>query len=70
MRLTASKQKDKTRNKSKQKLENEYNALIKEADIAFNSQNWTVALAKYKEALLKKPGEPYPQGRISEINTK
>ncbi|MBK8925274.1 MAG: tetratricopeptide repeat protein [Crocinitomicaceae bacterium] len=53
-----------------QKLENEYNALIKEADIAFNSQNWTVALAKYKEALLKKPGEPYPQGRISEINTK
>lgn len=53
---------------AQEKLTAEYNALIKEADAAFNTQNWTVALAKYKEALLKKPGEPYPQGRITEIN--
>ncbi|MBI3133694.1 MAG: tetratricopeptide repeat protein [Bacteroidetes bacterium] len=55
---------------AQEKLTAEYNALIKEADVAFNTQNWTVALAKYKEALLKKPGEPYPQGRITEINDK
>jgi epidermal growth factor receptor substrate 15 len=53
-----------------EKLNAEYNALIKEADVAFNASNWTVALAKYKEALLKKPNEPYPQTRITEINDK
>lgn len=52
------------------KLNTEYNSLIKEADIAFNTQNYTVALAKYKEALLKKPNDAYAQGRITEINTK
>jgi tetratricopeptide (TPR) repeat protein len=52
------------------KITAEYNALIKEADVAFNSKNYTVALAKYKEALLKKPNDAYAQGRISEINTK
>jgi tetratricopeptide (TPR) repeat protein len=53
-----------------EKITAEYNALIKEADVAFNSKNYTVALAKYKEALLKKPNDAYAQGRISEINTK
>ena len=51
-------------------LEKEYAASIKAADEAYNAQNWTVALAKYKEALLKKPGEPYPTGRITDINSK
>lgn len=52
------------------KLQQEYDALIKEADAAFNTKNYTVALAKYKEALTKKPNETYPQNRIAEINTK
>lgn len=55
---------------NQEKLEAEYTALIKEADMAFNTQNWTVALAKYKEALLKKPNETHPQSRIAEINEK
>jgi epidermal growth factor receptor substrate 15 len=50
-------------------LEKEYQAAIKAADEAFNAKNYTLALAKYKEALLKKPNDPYPTGRISEINT-
>ena len=55
---------------SQQKLEQEYQALIKAADEAFYAQNYTLALAKYKEALIKKPNEPYPTSKISEINTK
>lgn len=55
---------------SQQKLEQEYQALIKAADEAFYAQNYTLALAKYKEALLKKPNDPYPSSKISEINTK
>ena len=53
-----------------EKLNQEYAALIKTADEAFNAQNFTLALAKYKEALIKKPGEVHPTNRISEINTK
>ena len=55
---------------AEEKLNAEYIALLKEADAAYNTQNWTVALVKYKEALLKKPGESYPQTRITDINTK
>ncbi len=58
---------DVIKTKEKEK-ENNYKALIKEADKVFSGKDLTTALAKYKEALSIKPNENYPQAQIAIIN--
>lgn len=49
-------------------LDAKYNALIADADKAFNAKTYEEAKAKYVEALKLKPGESIPAARISEID--
>ncbi|MBK9191630.1 MAG: hypothetical protein IPM77_09000 [Crocinitomicaceae bacterium] len=54
---------------AKQKeLEAKYAGLIKEADAAFGSQNYTVAKQKYTEALAVKAGDSYATSQIAKID--
>ena len=48
--------------------EKAYQDLIKKGDEAFNAKNYDLALATFKEALEKRPNDPYPQQKIDEIN--
>lgn len=48
--------------------EEEYNRLIRQADQAFSSEEYQVALDKYKNALEIIPGKQHPKTRISRIN--
>jgi tetratricopeptide (TPR) repeat protein len=50
-----------------EEFEQKYNDLIAQADEAFNTKDYSGALAKYKEAIAMKPDEAHPKGRISEI---
>ena len=61
MRLTA--QEEETRK------EEQYAALIKDADGLFNKKEYEAAKGKYEEASKVKPGEAYPKQRIAEIGT-
>ncbi|MCX6233635.1 MAG: hypothetical protein NT175_02780 [Bacteroidetes bacterium] len=45
-----------------------YNEAISAADLYHTLKNYTKALEFYNKALTFKPGETYPEGRISEIN--
>ncbi|HOY91852.1 MAG TPA: hypothetical protein PK039_01480 [Prolixibacteraceae bacterium] len=45
-----------------------YNGIIAMADQAFDEKSYNVSRAWYYKALAVKPGEPYPTGRIAEIN--
>ncbi len=49
------------------KLEEEYNSLIAEAQSKEGSKNYDGAIAKYKEASLKKPAEKMPKDKIIEL---
>ena len=47
--------------------EEKYLALIKEADLAFNEKDWSVAKIKFNEAVLVKSTESYPKQKLLEI---
>jgi len=49
-------------------IEEEYNALITEADQLFDAESYQDALLKYQGALNLKPEESYPQEQIAAIN--
>ena len=61
MRLTAQEQ--------EAKKEEQYAALIKDADGLFNKKDYEASKAKYEEASKVKSEEGYPKQRIAEINT-
>ncbi len=52
------------------KLEEQYDALIKEGETAMNVDSWQQALDKFNAALALKPGESYPLNKIAEIEGK
>jgi hypothetical protein len=47
--------------------EDEYDALIAEADAAFDASNWAESRRRYDAALLVKPNDRYAQSRLSRI---
>lgn len=49
-------------------LKAKYTAAIARGDAGMQKKDYTGALAAYKEAQSVKPGEPYPNNKISEIN--
>src|SRR5690606_15321668 len=49
------------------KLDQDYAALIKEADGLFNKKDYATAKTKYGAALELKEGEAHPKARIKEI---
>jgi tetratricopeptide (TPR) repeat protein len=51
----------------REKLDNEYRALIAEADKLFSAGHYDLATSKYKEAQAIKSMDEYPQKRIEEI---
>ncbi len=46
-----------------------YNQKIASADKLMGSEEYSGALSSYQQALLIKPGSPYPQNQIAKINT-
>jgi tetratricopeptide (TPR) repeat protein len=46
--------------------EERYSRAIREGDNSFNANNFTAAIAKYREALTIRPNEAYPTGKIAE----
>ncbi|MBW6482603.1 MAG: hypothetical protein K0B10_06040 [Vicingaceae bacterium] len=57
----------KSRKQNEQAINDKYNAIIIEADKAFNSETYDLAKVKYNEALKVKPSESYPKNRLDEI---
>lgn len=55
---------------SEKRLNEQYDALIKEGERATDASNWQQALDKFKEALKLKPAESYPKNKIAEIESK
>ena len=55
---------------AEKELEATYAAIIKEGEKAENTSDWGLALEKYKAALVLKPLETYPQGKIKEMEGK
>lgn len=53
-----------------ERLEREYNDLVKSADELYNANNYTAALEKYNEALAQKPTDSYVIGRIADVKLK
>ena len=53
---------------AKQKLEQEYQSAIKEADAAFKAKDYTKAQELYKTASGLKPDEQYPKDKLDEIS--
>ncbi len=51
-------------------VDNQYDAIIAQADEAFTGNNWESAKSKYNDALALKPKEKYPKDKISEIDNK
>ena len=49
-------------------LEEQYNALIADADAAFNKQKWDDARSNYSAASDLRPEESYPKDRLAEID--
>lgn len=50
-------------------LEAKYQASLKKGDDAFSAGDYEIAKNGYREALSAKPGEAYPTGRITEIDS-
>ncbi|MBN2614192.1 MAG: tetratricopeptide repeat protein [Bacteroidales bacterium] len=50
-------------------LNEQYQVLISAGDSLLKEKHYELSLQKYQEALKLKPGEPYPQNKISQINT-
>lgn len=59
----------KAKNEEKEKLNEEYNSLITEANALFDSNELEKARSKYSAALQKKSGEKHPIDRIELINS-
>lgn len=53
---------------SKQDLDDQYNKLISDADMQFNSQDYSMARTIYQQAIDVKPEQQYPKNRIDEID--
>jgi tetratricopeptide (TPR) repeat protein len=51
-----------------QATEEAYQAAIKSGDNSFAEKSWDKAKSEYQNALLIKPGETYPAGKITEID--
>ncbi|MCL2511074.1 MAG: hypothetical protein FWF09_03385, partial [Bacteroidales bacterium] len=49
-------------------LQQNYDALIADADVAFNAKNWETAIKKYTEASELKPAENYPKQQLVKAN--
>ncbi len=55
---------------SKQKiLENQYKSLIAKADNFYTGKQYQLSRVSYEQALKLKPGEPYPAGKIHELDS-
>lgn len=54
---------------STQAKEKQYDRFIKEGDLGFNNKQYESAKLAYNEAIVLKPSEAYPKGKISEINS-
>jgi tetratricopeptide (TPR) repeat protein len=54
-------------NLAKEKIDQEYKALIASADQKISSKNYNAAKSDYKSALLLKPVEAYPKKQLAEI---
>ncbi len=54
---------------AKEALENQYKDAISNADKALAAKDYQKALTGYRAALSLKPGESYPQGKVTEINS-
>ncbi len=54
----------------KKAKQQEYEAIIKEADLDFGNKKWELAKGNYQKALGILPNEDYPSRRISEIDEK
>ena len=52
---------------SQNKLDNDYNELIKQADKLYSTRNYNLAIKKYHEAQVLKSMESYPQAKIDAI---
>ncbi len=52
------------------KIQEQYQALIDEANQLFDDEKWTDARAKYQEASIVKEDEQYPKDRMQEIDDK
>lgn len=53
-----------------QKIDNQYNQLITEADLLFKQENWQAAKNTYTNALSLKANESYPKTQIESIDNK
>ncbi|MBW6460258.1 MAG: hypothetical protein K0B08_06750 [Bacteroidales bacterium] len=53
---------------AKEALEQQYAEAISEGDRLFGENNYQAALSSYQSALRLKPGESYPQDKISSLN--
>lgn len=51
-----------------QEADAEYKAIIDKADQLRDEEKFAEAILEYKKALVKRPGEAYPQGEIDKIN--
>jgi len=51
-------------------LEEAYLSAVESGNSKFDKENWEDALSDFKKANELKPNEPYPQGKIEEINLK
>ncbi|WP_027420695.1 tetratricopeptide repeat protein [Crocinitomix catalasitica] len=52
------------------KLEEDYEAFIRDGDAAYDTESWSSAAEKYKAALELKPGEEHPTERLEELSGK
>ena len=51
-----------------EKVEQQYQQTIANADVLFDKKSWEEALSEYRKAGQLKPGEAHPAARIAEIN--
>lgn len=52
----------------KEAQQRSYEAMIADADAAFNAKNWPAAIEKYEAAIEIKPSESYPKQQLSKAN--
>jgi len=55
---------------TQQKIQDDYDAAITQADQLYNSQSWVEAKIKYQDAIVIKADEEYPRTRIQYIDEK
>ena len=55
---------------AKKKAEEEYKAIIADADSKFDNESWEESKAKYQEAIALRSDDEYPKNRVKEIDAK